>query len=360
MALNPAKQQHAVNEEQPVSLLYAYLYLTDAREGLIVIGNPPDSPNGPGVSTLLDGNPENNFLQRALTYNPGGLLAGARHCDLYGNYAWISCDAGIVVVDLSDPLHPRWVTTVTDVVHPRKVQFQFRYAFVADEQGVKVYDVTDPQAPARVAGADVAIADARDIYLCRTWAYVAAGRQGVVILDITMPQAPKVDQIFSRDPATGIVLDDVTAVKIGMTNASMYAYVADGVNGLRVLQLTSSDDRDADPGHSSWQFLGFSPHPHPRLIAQFRTAGPALCISKGLDRDRAVDESGNQLSVFGRRGSRPLNLAEQRMLYLKPGPDGKIEPFYVEDGPGEKTHTHQVDSARFEAPYAFSGAGSSR
>jgi len=348
LALNPAKQQHAVNEEQPVSLFYAFLYLTDAKEGLIVIGNPLDSPNGPGVSTLLDGNPQNNFLERAVTYNPDDLLKGARHCDMYGTYAWISCDAGIVVLDLKDPLHPKHVTTLTDTHGPRKAQFQFRYAFVADADGVKVYDVTNPQAPQRIAGADVAIADARDIYLSRTFAYVAAGKQGLVILDVEKPEAPKIDQIYSRDDATGTVLDDVTAVKLGMTNASMYAYVADGKNGLRVLQITSSDDRDLDPGHSSWQFLGFSPHPHPRLIAQYKTPGPAVAISKGLDRDRAVDESGNQLSVFGRRGSRPMNLEEQRRMYIKDG-----QPFYVDDTPSSDSRKFQPDTGRFSAPYEY-------
>jgi hypothetical protein len=354
MALNPARPQRPENEEQPVSLFYAFLYLTDAKEGLIVIGNPLDSKNGPGVSTLLDGNPENNFLERAVTYNPDGILAGAKHCDLYGTYAWISCDAGIVVLDLKDPLHPRQVTVIRDVQHPRMAQFQFRYGFVADDGGVKVYDMTDPEHPARVAGADVAIDDARAIYLCRTYAFVAAGKQGLVILDIEKPEAPKIDQVFGRDPATGVVLDDVNAVKVGMTNASMYAYVADGKNGLRVLQLTSSDDRDADDGHSSWEFLGFSPHLHPRLVAMYKTPGPALCIAKGLDRDRAVDESGNQLSVFGRRGARPMNLAEQQMMYLLPQSDGTRSLFYVEDAPSSKTRTHEVDSARFAAPYQFS------
>jgi hypothetical protein len=341
LALNPAKQMHAENEEQPISLFYAFLYLTDSKEGLIVIGNPLDSPNGPGVSTLLDGNPQNNFLQRAVTYNPNGLLNGAVHCDMYGTYAWISCDAGIVVIDLADPLHPRHVTTITDVNKPRKVQFQFRYGFVVDAGGMKVYDVTDPTAPQRVAGADVPFEDARDIYLCRTYAYVADGKDGLAIVDVEKPEAPRLDQIFSRDSATQIQLNDTTAVKVGMNNASMYAYVADGVNGLRVLQLTSSDDRDEDPGHSSWQFLGFSPHPHPRLIAQFKTPGPAICISKGLDRDRAVDESGNQLSVFGRRGSRPMNLEEQRMMYTLAQPDGTRKLFYVEDAPSSATHKYK-------------------
>ena len=160
--------------------------------------------------------------------------------------------------------------------------------------------------------------------------------------------------MFSRDPATGVVLDDVTAVKVGMTNASMYAYVADGRNGLRVLQLTSSDDRDADPGHSSWEFLGFGPHPHPRLVAQFKTPGPALCIGKGLDRDRAVDESGHQLAVFGRRGSRPLTLEEQQRMYLMPGSDGARHLFFVDDAPPADTHKYKPDGGRFDPPYTFS------
>jgi len=96
-----------------------------------------------------------------------------------------------------------------------------------------------------------------------------------------------------------------------MTNASLFAYVADGKNGLRILQLTSPETMAT--------YGGFSPAPEPRLISTFRTHGPALAVSKGLDRDRAVDESGNQLAVFGRRGARPLNRAESQSLYLRDG-----------------------------------------
>jgi hypothetical protein len=55
------------------------------------------------------------------------------------------------------------------------------------------------------------------------------------------------------------------------------------------------------------------------LIATFKTKGEAIALSKGLDRDRAVDESGNQLAVFGRRGARPFNRAEMERLYLRNG-----------------------------------------
>src|SRR6266566_3383969 len=75
MAIDPTRERLPENKEQPIHLLYAFLYLTDAQEGLIVIGNPLDEKkNKAGVATLLDGDPDNNFLQRALTFNPGGLL----------------------------------------------------------------------------------------------------------------------------------------------------------------------------------------------------------------------------------------------------------------------------------------------
>ena len=41
-----------------------------------------------------------------------------------------------------------------------------------------------------------------------------------------------------------------------------------------------------------------------------------------------MDESGNQIGVFGRVGARPLNGDEQRKMYLR---DGK--PWFVSDDP---------------------------
>jgi hypothetical protein len=43
-----------------------------------------------------------------------------------------------------------------------------------------------------------------------------------------------------------------------------------------------------------------------------------------------VDESGNQIAVFGRIGSRPFNLEEMRKLYL----DKAGKPWFVSDAPG--------------------------
>ena len=109
-------------------------------------------------------------------------------------------------------------------------------------------------------------------------------------------------------------INDTNDVKVGMTNASQFAYLADGHNGLQVVQLFSPSDNP--------NFLGFSPHPTPQRIAQY-PMHEALAVSEGIDRDRAVDESGNQLAVFGRRGARPFTKAEMEQLYLR---DGQVSP----------------------------------
>jgi hypothetical protein len=132
-------------------------------------------------------------------------------------------------------------------------------------------------------------------------------------VDATRPEQLRLVRLFDA----GGAIHDCCDVKIGITNTSLFAYLADGRNGLRVLQLTV-------PGKDA-QVLGFSPPPDPRVIATFRTKGRALSLSRGLDRDRAVDEAGNQLSVFNRVGARPFTFEEMQRFYRLP--DGRL--FFV-------------------------------
>jgi hypothetical protein len=333
LAVDPLRQHLPENEEQPIHLLYGFLYVADKEEGLVIVGNRDLHAKSPGVGTLLDGNPANNFLKRAATFNPGGLLTGARRITIAGTFAYILTDKVLVVVDLNNPLAPRVTATIGAPLldRPEGIAVQFRYAFVIDRQGMKVLDVTDLAQPKAITNALVPLSDARNIYVARTYAYVSAGKQGLAIIDVEKPDAPKLDQLFDA----GGQLNDVNDVKIGMVAASAFAFVADGKNGLRVLEIVSPWD---DPAH----FSGFSPRPAPKLIATSRTRRPALCISKGLDRDRAVDESGNQLAVFGRRGARPLNQAETRALYVHTRTNN---PYFVTDQPVERLHAREVSSA---------------
>ncbi len=295
IAPDPTRKLHPENMEQAVHMMYAFIYVTDKYEGLIMVG----------AGTLLDGNPLNNFVKRDVTFNPDGILCGASSITIVGTYAYITCDAGLVVVSIADPTHPEITAILGEDVlhHPHAVQVQFRYAYVCDEEGIKVLDVTNLADPKLVSKLE--LHEAHNIYLARTYAYVAAGSQGLVILNIENPEQPKIDQIYNADGC----INELHDVKLGITYVSEFAYLADGENGMHIVQLTSPEMADN---------YGFSPRPQPRLIAtrKLPKGSHALAISKGVDRDRAVDESGNQIAVFGRVGARPFNLAEQRKLFL--------------------------------------------
>ena len=301
-----------INQEQVMRPIYSYAIITDAEEGLVLVD----------VTTMADGEFRNNKLKRlrladgSEAWNPDGVLSGARHITLAGNIAYIAATRGLVVVDLTDPLQPK-LAAVRPLNDMRASALQFRYLWVTDAEGLKLFDVTRLADPIAVPSATVPFADARRIYLARTYAYVAAKAQGLAIVDITNPLTPSVYRTVTFDGA----MNDVEDVVVGSTNASAFAYVADGRNGLKVVQLTSPSSQP--------NFYGFSPKPMPELIAWARTPTPAISLSKGLDRDRAVDETGGQMAVFGRLGSRPFRRDEMEKLFLT----SKGVPWKVSDEP---------------------------
>ena len=161
----------------------------------MIIGDPNLKSKTPGVLTLLDGNPANNFLKRAGAFNPGGILNGARRITIAGHYAYILCNRGLVVVNIENPLAPK-VESEIALASPQGVAVQFRYAFVVDHEGLKILDVTSLAHP-RLVPATVPLEDARNIYIARTYAYVAGGKQGLVIVDVERPEHPSLDQTFN-------------------------------------------------------------------------------------------------------------------------------------------------------------------
>src|SRR5206468_2949 len=127
LAVDPSRPHLPQNEEQAVHPLYGYLYVIDGQEGLILTD----------AGTLLDGDPDNNFLERTrladgtTAFNPEGALTGGVNGAIAGHYLYVCTERGLVVVDLDDPLRPRVVARIgaPELVEPRAVAIQFRYAF---------------------------------------------------------------------------------------------------------------------------------------------------------------------------------------------------------------------------------------
>jgi hypothetical protein len=301
---NQGDLMRVTNQEQAMHPIYSYALITDAEEGLIVTN----------VETLSDGDPQNNFLKRDATWNEGGVLKGARHLTIAGTIVYVAADAGVVILDLDDPLKPKLVGTLA-IQGARATAVQFRYLFVTTSRGLEIADITVPQRASMVPGAIVPLADAHRVYVARTYAYVAAGADGLVMVDVENPEKPWIYERFTADGR----MNDARDVIVATTNATAYAYVADGRNGVKVIHLTAPDRQP--------NFYGFTPEPKPLLIAWYPTPSPSIALSKGLDRDRGVDETGHQIAIFGRIGARPFTLAEQRKLYL----DDELRPWFVTD-----------------------------
>jgi hypothetical protein len=324
LGVDPTRQRYKENEEGPIHLLYAFLYVADAEEGLIMIL----------AATLLDGDPNNNNVDRTITFNEGGKLTGARFVEIVGNYAYVLTDKALVVVDLSDPLAPK-IASELPMQGATRLSVQFRYGFVATNTGLKVIDCTDKANP-RLTKAEVPMeTGAHSVYVVRTYAYVAAKNKGMAIIDVENPEKPFLVEYF-----TGGKLKDTRDVKVSINVQSYFAYVADGDNGFHIVQLTSPD---YTPGIG-----GFAVKPTPKWIAHRETNGTCLMVEEGIDRDRAVDESGNQIAVIGRVGSLPLSQEESQRMYLRNGQvwkvnnkapgkrDAKIDENFIKKGLGEK------------------------
>jgi hypothetical protein len=285
------------NQERPIPDYHSYAFITDLKEGLIVTD----------VATMVDGNPENNFIKKDVVFNPNGALDGAQHGYMTGQWIYITTAQGLAVVDVADPLAPRLAGSYNGPAlrGARQSTLQWRYLFVTDEEGLKVFDVSAPANPRPIASGTVRLGNANGLYVARTYIYVANGSEGLAIIDITNPERPGKPWNFNG----GGQLSDTRDVQVGSVNASMFAIVADGLNGLKIIQLISPENV---PGH-----MGFSPKPNPKFIATYHTKGAALAVSRGLDRDRVVDESGGQTVVFGRRGSGPFSLDEMKVFFRK-------------------------------------------
>lgn len=311
---NQGDLMRITNQEKPFHPIYNYALITDANEGLILTN----------IDTLMDGEPRNNFLTRALTWNENDILKGARHLTIGGRYVYIIADEGLVILDLDDPLTPKHLITVP-LNNGHSVAQQFRYLFVTDDDGLKAIDITSPQNAFIVKDNTIKLKDANRVFVSRTFAYVAAGKEGLVIVDINQPQLMKTYQIYNAEGK----IKDAQDVVIATTNASLFAYVADGDSGLKVIQLTSPDSQP--------RFYGFSPDPKPEFVSWYPTTSKALSLSRGLERDRAVDETGGQIAVFSRLGSGPLTEKDMKGLYL----DKKGKPWFVKDmldSMADKTH----------------------
>ena len=149
-----------------------------------------------------------------------------------GGYAYVAdWNAGLRVIDVSDPENPVEVGYYDTPGYAHRVCISGGYAYVADNwAGLRIIDVSDPSNPVEVGHHDTPTI-AVGIYVSGDYAYVTDRDAGLRVIDVSAPGNP--EEVGYYD-TPGWALDVYVS--------GDYAYVADEDSGLRVIDV--SDPRN--------------------------------------------------------------------------------------------------------------------
>ncbi|MBN1888095.1 MAG: carboxypeptidase regulatory-like domain-containing protein [Thermoflexales bacterium] len=147
---------------------------------------------------------------------------------LSATHAYVAAgDAGLRVLDVSDPINPIEVGYYDTPGSARGVALAGDYAYVAaGEDGLRVIDVSNPISPTELGSCDTP-GSARGVALAGNYAYIADGDSGLRILDVSDLASPAELGFY-----------DTPGRAYGVTLSGTLAYVADEGGGLRILDVS--------------------------------------------------------------------------------------------------------------------------
>lgn len=135
-------------------------------------------------------------------------------------------DAGLRVVDLSDPDDPRVIGTMDTPGSALSVVVRSGIAYVADDRsGLEMIDVADP-AHMAILGTYGSTGSVRGVAVEGDYAYAAESAFGLRVIDITDPAHP-----------TLVATADTPGYAYDVVVRSPYAYVADDAAGLSIVRI---------------------------------------------------------------------------------------------------------------------------
>ena len=138
---------------------------------------------------------------------------------------------GFHVLDISDPIHPKWIGGWRNHTCPVGVQVVDGLAYLANRtSGLDVIDVRNPAAPAQVGHLSTG-GDLQTIQVLGQYAYVADLSRGLDIIDISEPKQPKLAGDFeTKGQAWSAVVN------------GDYAYTSFGGGTLRTFHLENGSN----------------------------------------------------------------------------------------------------------------------
>ena len=151
-----------------------------------------------------------------------------------GDLAYVADgSAGLVIVDISRPDAPKIVGRSSTAGAATELVIRGNRAYVADEVGLTIVDVSNPAAPS-VLGSVQTPGRARGVDVVEDLAVVAASESGIQIVDVSDPTHPVIVGATATRADGSSNAADVTVLE-------RLAYVADGaeaqLGGLRVIDF---------------------------------------------------------------------------------------------------------------------------
>ncbi len=157
-----------------------------------------------------------------------------------------SNEAGLRVVDVTTPHHPRLLGSYDTPGYAKGVAVSGTHVYVADwHRGLRVVDVSDPAHPQPVGSYDT-FGFANDVALLGAYAYVADVGSGLRIIDVSDPTNPQ--EVGAYAPSSLAVL----GVTVSDSAGHPYAYLATQADGLLILDVSNPASPQLEGSTGSW------------------------------------------------------------------------------------------------------------
>jgi len=187
-------------DAQDVFVEADYAYIADGANGLVIVDvSNPLSPRFAGSDIPPSGNPS-----VAGVYDTAGFASGVA---VSGDYAYVADGTnGLVIVDVSDPSAPVEAGSYDTTENAKKAAVKGDYVYLADGlNGLSVVDVSNPALPVRVGGYLTNPSEANDIFVSGNFAYLSDDNSTIHKLNVSNPASPAWEAGVGFDPGLNIL-----------------------------------------------------------------------------------------------------------------------------------------------------------
>lgn len=130
-------------------------------------------------------------MAQEVEYVASILWKDARDIDVDDNYSYCILRNGLLILDVSDPSFPRYVSQTYLEGGGHDIFLRGNYAYVTHGSTFQIIDISDPTSPVFVGNNDM-IYRPHDVFILGDYAYVADFLSGLKILDISDPLNPTI------------------------------------------------------------------------------------------------------------------------------------------------------------------------